>query len=117
MVRQIIPLQKGGHFRAKLVDGGVEVDNLGNQPFLPWCVFREAVCVLIRNQGIAKRGDAMNSRLGDENLYLNSIEGYIAHVVYGKKVGDSVFRRIAPIACIPEWAGICRSEPGKLILT
>jgi hypothetical protein len=112
----IIPLQRRGHFRAKLVEGGIEVDNLGNQPFLPWCVFQEAVCVLIRNQGIAKRGDAMNSRLGDERLPLNSVEGHIALVVYGKDIGESVFRRITPIACILEWSGICRSEPGKLIL-
>jgi len=111
-----VPLQRGGHFSAKLVDGGVEVSNLGSQPFLPWCVFQEAVCVLIRNKGIATRGDAMDSRLGDKNLSLNSIEGHIAHVVYGKKVGDSVFRRITPIACILEWAGICRLEPGRLIL-
>jgi len=27
----IIPLQRGGQFHAKLVDGGVEVDNLVNQ--------------------------------------------------------------------------------------
>ena len=111
-----IPLQRGGHFQAKMVAGGIEVDNLGNQPYLPWCVFQEAVCVLIRNQGSAKRGDAMNSRLGDEGLPLDSVEGHIALVVYGHEVGDSVFRRITPIACILEWAGICRSEPGKLIL-
>ena len=111
-----IPLQKGGNFHSKMVEGGIEVDNLGNQPYLPWCVFQEAVCVLIRNQGSAKRGDAMNSRLGDEELPLDSVEGHIALVVYGKQVGDSVFRRITPVACILEWAGICRSEPGKLIL-
>ena len=111
-----IPLLRRGSFRAKLVEGGIEVDNLGNQPFLPWCVFQEAVCVLIRKQGIAKRGDAMNARLGDEGLALDSVEGHIALVVYGKDIGDSVFRRITPIACILEWSGICKSEPGKLIL-
>jgi len=58
----------------------------------------------------------MNSRLGDEGSPLDSIEGQIASVVYGKKVGDSVFRRITPIACLLEWAGSCKSEPGKLIL-
>jgi hypothetical protein len=53
-----IPKQ-GGFFRAELTDGGILVDNLGNQPFLPWEVFQEAVCVLIRNGGRAQRGDAM----------------------------------------------------------
>ena len=112
----IIPLQRGGHFIAILIERGIEVDNLGNQPFLPWCVFQEAVCVMIRNQGIAIRGNAMNARLGDEGLPLDSVEGHIASVVYGKQIGDSVFRRITPIACILVWAGICRSAPGKLIL-
>jgi len=111
-----VPLQRGGRFKVKLVDGGVDVSNLGDQPFLPWIVFQEAIYVLIRNNGIAQRGNAMDSRLGDKNLSLNSIEGHIAYVVYGKKVGDSVFRRISPIACILEWAGICRLEPGRLIL-
>ena len=112
----ILPLQRGSYFSAKLAEGGIEVDNLGNQPYLLWCAFQEAVCVLIRNQEVAKRGDAMNSRLGDEELLLDSIEGHIAWVVYGKQVSDSVFRRITPIACILKWAGICKSEPGKLIL-
>ena len=111
-----IPFQRAGHFKAKLVDGGIEVSNLGNQPFLPWSVFQEAVCVLIRNGGTAKRGNAMNAKLGDEGLPLDSVEGHIALVVYGNKIGDSVFRRITPIACILEWASICKFEPGKLIL-
>jgi hypothetical protein len=58
----------------------------------------------------------MNSRLGDEGLPLDSIEGHIAHVVYGKQIGDSVFRRISPIAAILVWAGICEDEPGELII-
>ena len=111
-----VPLQRGSKFKVKLVDGGVDVSNLGNQPFLPWVVFQEAIYVLIRNNGIAQRGNAMDSRLGEEGLLLNSIEGHVANVVYGKKIGDSVFRRITPIACILEWAGICHSEPGRLIL-
>ena len=49
-------------------------------------------------------------------LKLEAVEGHIASVVYGKQTGDSVFRRVTPIACIIEWAGICHSEPVKLIL-
>lgn len=111
-----IPLQRGGHFRAKLVDGGIEVDNLGKQSFLPWRVFQEAINLLMHKHGIAVRGNAMNSRLGTGELPFDSIEGHIAAVVYNKKEGDSVFRRITPIACILKWAGICRFEPGKLVL-
>ena len=54
-----VPLLKDGSFMATLTDEGIKVDNLGNQPFLPWAVFQEAVCVLIRNRGSAKRGNAM----------------------------------------------------------
>jgi len=111
-----IPLLKGGAFRASTKGDGVIVDNLGSQPFLPWPVFQEAICVLIRNGGSALRGDAMQSKLGDPGLPLDSVEGHIAHVVYGKKFGDTVFRRITPISCILIWAGICRAEPHKLIL-
>jgi hypothetical protein len=92
------------------------VDNLGSQPLLLWIVFQEAINMLNHNHGKAIRGDAMNSRLGDTGLPLNSVEGHIASVVYGSGVVNSVLRRITPVACILEWARICKSEPGKLIL-
>ena len=111
-----ISLFKGGTFNARLVNEGVEVDNLGTQPFLHWSVFQEAVCILIRNGGRAYRGDAMKSRLGDPDLSLDSIEGHVAHVVYGKQVGETVFRRITPIGCILVWSGICKPEPRELVL-
>jgi hypothetical protein len=117
-----IPLLKGGYFTAEITEEGISVDNLGNQPLLPWAVFQEAVCVLIRNGGRAERGDAMASKLGNEGLTVDSIEGHIAFeghialVVYSKQPGDSVFRRITPIACILVWAGICKAEPHELIL-
>jgi hypothetical protein len=59
----------------------------------------------------------MNYKLGDDGLPMDSIEGHIAHVVYGKNPGDIIFRRIIPIACILVWAGICENGVGKLILT
>ena len=62
------------------------------------------------------RGNAMNARVGDEDLSLHSIEGHIAHVVYGKQIGVTVFRRITPIAGILVWAGVCEAKPGELIL-
>jgi endonuclease III len=111
-----IPLQKSQSFVASMTVAGVIVDDLGSQSLLPWIVFEEVVNILNIKGGHAKRGDAMNSRLGDEGLPLDSIEGHIAHVVYGKQIGDSVFRRISPIAAILVWAGICEDEPGELII-
>lgn len=58
----------------------------------------------------------MGPKLGDPGLPLSSIEGHVAHTVYGKQVGESVFRRITPIACILIWTGICKAAPGELIL-
>ena len=58
----------------------------------------------------------MNSRLGDPELSFISVEGHIAHVVYGKKAGNSVFWRITPISCILIWSGVCKAEPGNLLL-
>lgn len=106
-------------FKARLETDGIYVDNLANQPFLPWIVFQEAVDLLIRNGGVADRGNAMGKgiRLGHPNLSLDSLEGHIAHVVYGKKQSEFVFRRITPIACILIWVGICEAEPGILKLS
>jgi len=112
-----IPLLRGPRsFSAELSDRGILVDNLGNQPFLPWKVFQETVRILVKNDGRAKRGDAMNCRLGDPNLSTNSIEGHIAHVLYNKQEGETVFRRITAIACILIWAGVCTAGRGELIL-
>lgn len=111
-----IPLQRRGTFTATLVDRGVNVDNLGNLPLLPWATFDEAVRVIIRNGGRALRGNAMMSRLGDSGLPLDSVEGHVAYAVYGKRPGDMVFRRISPIAAILLWAGICRARPRELVL-
>ena len=112
-----IPLLKAGKsFRADLRPGGVSVDNLGNQPFLPWQVFIETVALLQRNGGAALRGDAMNCKLGDARLALNSVEGHIADAVYGRQKGDSVFRRVSPVAAILEWCGLCCHSRGELRL-
>ena len=111
-----VPMQKRGFFTAKLTPEGVLVDNLGNQPLLPWIVFQETICVLIKNNGRAARGNAMDAKLGDEDLSFNSIEGHLAQVVYGKKAGETVFRRITPVAGILIWAGVCEPAPGELML-
>jgi hypothetical protein len=111
-----IPLLRGGTFKARMIKDGIMVDNLSSQPFLPWRVFQEAVELMGRQSGRAKRGNAMNYRLGEVGLPLDSIEGHIAHVMYSKKPGEWVFRRVTPIAAILIWAGICRAEPGVLVL-
>jgi len=111
-----IPMALEGCFQAWLTNEGIRVSNLGNQPLLPWAAFEEAVSLLAEEDGKARTGDAMKSKLGDDGLPLNSIEGRVAHRVYGRRLGDSVFRRITPIAGTLVWAGICRRERGRLVL-
>lgn len=110
------------HFTATLhQDGiGINVDNLGQYPLLDWRVFDEAVKLMKRLGGMADKGIVMKNgesvRLGNPGLGVNTIEGHVAQVVYGKQIGESVFRRITPIAGILIWAGICKAGRGKLIL-
>jgi hypothetical protein len=110
-----IPQQKGKAFVATLTEAGILVDNLGSCPFLPWEVFTETVQFLKNQNGCAKRGNGMK-KLGSEELPFDSVEGHIAQYIYNKKIKDSVFRRISPIANILVWAGICQHGNGKLSL-
>ena len=113
----IIPAQRNRSFTATLKEDGISVDNLGKQqPFLPWKVFVETINLLTDKGGVAIRGDAMGPKLGSEKLPIDSVEGHIAITVYGQNMGDTVFRRITPVASILVWAGICENLPGKLAL-
>ncbi|MGL5868424.1 hypothetical protein [Clostridium chrysemydis] len=104
------------YFVVKLVKNGVEVSNLGKKTFLEWKVFKKTIELLEIKGGIAEKGDAMNSKLGEEGLLIDSIEGYIAKEVYNKNMGDSVFRRITPIVNILIWVGVCENSNGYLKL-
>jgi len=97
---------------------GVEVDNLGSTySFIPLEVFVATLSLLyLSDNHIAKNGNAMISKLGDEDLPLDSIEGHIANVIYGKNIGEAVFRRITPISKILEWANICEIQKSCLKL-
>jgi HJR/Mrr/RecB family endonuclease len=111
-----IRLENGQEFKATMLDDGVFVDNLGNQPLLPWNVFEGAINLLKQHNGHVKKGDAMKSKLGEKGLPLDSLEGHIAHTVYGRHAGEAVFRRISPVSAILVWAGLCDSESRELVL-
>ncbi|GGF36275.1 hypothetical protein GCM10010954_39080 [Halobacillus andaensis] len=112
-----VPLLKNGqYFYVRAAAGGVEVSNLHHSPFLPWSVFEETIHLLWANNRPVKKGDAMNNRLGEIELPIDSVEGNIAVKVYNKKEGESVFRRISPVVGILIWSDICRSGKGQLYL-
>lgn len=107
---------KEGTFTIRRAPHGVECSNLGAYPLLTWRVFSETVSLLVSQNGRAAKGDAMTARLGEPPLPLDSVEGHIAATIYGKQVGDSVFRRIVPISAILVWAGICATETRELMI-
>ncbi|MGZ5501275.1 MAG: hypothetical protein ACXWEW_09020 [Nitrososphaeraceae archaeon] len=114
--------QKGNEVTCKCLDDGVEVSCLvdsAHRNFLPWSVFWHAVHIMLINGGKAVRGNATNqgTKLGSIDLPFSSVEGHIAHVVYGKQVGDSVFRRISPVAHILIAAQVCIDQRGDLQLS
>jgi len=110
-----IPLMSGKQFfEARSETDGVYVDNLKKEPFIPWEIFSEAVNYIKENGGKVKKGNATTSRLGDPNLGLDTLEGYIASKVYGCRIGDPVFKRVNPIASILAWAEICENIRGQI---
>ena len=111
-----IPLQINRTFTAKVTKEGIEVDNLSNYPLLEWEVFDEIEKLFNEKNSPILKGDAMNYKLWESGLPIDSIEGRVAYKVYDKGLEDSVFRRISPIVGILVWTGICEVNEEYLVL-
>jgi hypothetical protein len=117
-----IDVQGGGNFRATPVMcgetlTGINVDCLGNEPFLPMDVFVATLSLLYLSPNHqADKGSAQAARLGDPRMELDTVEGHVAHLVFGNAPGIYVLQRITPISRILEWAGVCQNVPGYLRL-
>lgn len=84
---------------------------------LLWEVFDATVEVVIQNGGKARKGNARSgAKIGSDDLPLDSVEGYIAHKVYGAKIGDTAFGPGFVVAAILDWAEICNNERGYLTI-
>lgn len=84
---------------------------------LIWEVFDAALEVVINNGGQAVKGKAQTgSTLGSMGLPLNSVEGYIAHKVFGVQLGETAVGSGFVIYAILDWAGICKNENGYIKL-
>jgi hypothetical protein len=114
-VRQVP--KRGGWFTAELCDDGIHVDNLGPQPVLELTAFCEAVNAVIKHGDHTPRGNAMGPRLGDPELPVHSVEGWVAKFVYGQSEGETVFRRITPLVRILQAAGVFKKGDGPVSLT
>lgn len=83
----------------------------------PIAIFEEVLVRFNRdNNYTLKRGNALNYRLGTRGLPFDSIDGFIAEKVYGKKRNHSVDRRVTVIANILVASGICLHGTGCLKL-
>jgi len=111
-----IPLQINRTFTAKITEEGIKVDNLRNYHLLDWKVFDEIEELFKEKGPSVLKGDAMNYKLGESGLPIDSIEGRVAYKIYDKGLGDSVFRRISPIVGILVWADICEVNGEYLVL-
>lgn len=58
----------------------------------------------------------MKAKLGEPELTLDTVEGYVAFHAFGVKKGESTIRTISALAAILEWAGICENGYGYLKL-
>jgi hypothetical protein len=109
------PYRGKSTFTATLAEDGVFVDNLERHPFLPWGAFRETVRLLVGNGGRARRG-VYTAQLGSPELSLDSVEGHVAYMNYGKLLGMRVVSRVTSIGGILIWVGMCEVAPRELVL-
>lgn len=113
-----LALPRGGSFQI-YYDGfgnGVIATNVPASRVLTWKAFDSAVEVMEKNHGKAKKGQAMKAKLGEPDLTLDTIEGYVAYKAYGIKMGESTLRTISALSSILEWSGICNNGYGYLEL-
>lgn len=95
---------------------GIFASNLPKSRMLSWTAFDKAVELLEKKGGTAPKGLAMKAKLGEPELTLDTVEGYVAFHAFGVKKGESTIRTISALAAILEWAGICENGYGYLKL-
>ena len=86
-------------------------------PFFSFGLFEFVIDALIKSPTKSlRRGDGMNSRIGQKGLELDTIESLVAVKFYNKRIGQSVDRRISVIANILVESGVCAHGRGILRL-
>lgn len=74
---------------------------------LTWDVFFATIDIMKQNGGKALKGDA-SKKLGSKDLKLDTIEGYVASTIFGKKKNQTVEKNIVRIGAILKWADIVK---------
>lgn len=113
-----LSLTRGKHFEIyyESFGNGIIATNLPSGHVLTWKAFDTAVELLQNNHRRAKKGQAMKGKLGDKELTLDTVEGYVAYHAYDIPIGSSVLRTITPLAAILDWSGVCNNCYGYLEL-
>lgn len=113
-----IPLKRGGvfHIYYETFGNGLIASNLPQNHTLTWKAFDCAIEVLEKNKGKVKKGQAMKARLGEPELTLDTLEGYVAFHAFGIKKGEFTLRTVSALSSILEWSGICRNGYGYVEL-
>ena len=88
----------------------------GEENTLPWNAFFATVDILKENDGRAIKGDASKGKLGCKELPLDSVEGYVAATVYGKKKRQAVDKNVSKIGALLEWTDIAKNGRGYIEL-
>lgn len=95
---------------------GIYASNLPKSRMLSWEAFDRTIELLEKKGGSAPKGLAMKAKLGEPELTLDTIEGYVAFHAYNVNLGESTIRTISALAAVLEWAGICENGYGYLRL-
>lgn len=95
---------------------GIIASNIPKNHIITWEAFDRAVELMRLQNGRALKGNAMKAKLGEKELSLDTVEGYVAHHAYHIPIGSSVLRTISALSSILEWAGICENGYGWLAL-
>jgi hypothetical protein len=113
-----IPLSRTGSFHIFYEDygNGIYASNVPHNRILTWKAFDLAIEIITKSGGRAPKGKAMKARLGETELTLNTVEGYVAHYGYNVQIGESTLRIITALSSILAWADLCTNGYGYLEL-
>ncbi len=103
---------KGGSLKIWLTENGV--CNSGYKGLVcEWKIFDAIVEKARELGGKMYKGDSAaqsGSKIGSNDLPVDTIDGFISLKFYGRHIGDSTLRRSTYYAAILAWAGICKNK-------
>ena len=114
----VLSLPRGSDFSIWYEEYGTGLcaSNLPGRYIITWQAIDCAMELITLKGGKAKKGNAMRSKLGEGDLTLDTVEGYVAANAYHMKNGDSVIRAISTLSAVLAWSGLVQNGYGYLYL-